>query len=65
MFILENIEGTQVIAGFNSQHGIVQRSTQRAYAKQFKTETAALKWLDKHTDVGHGIKSNEYVAVRA
>ena len=47
------------VAGIDSQHlACVHTSQPNDFAKRFKTEAAAEKWLKKYADAGYGLSSD-------
>lgn len=54
------IAGTKgYVAGFNSQHQIVQWTKKIKEAKKFRYERNALQWLELRVDCGYGLSSDD------
>lgn len=55
-FIKVNLD--TYVAGFQSLYQIVQKTTDLSYAKGFRTEKAAQRFIDQYSDCGYGLESD-------
>lgn len=61
MFSIKYRDG--YVAGYNSQHMMVQKTADAARAKSFKTIAAAKYYIERFADIGYGLVSGECQAV--
>lgn len=53
-----------LVAGFSAAHSCVQTTVLDSYAKVFKTEKAAVKFIEKYSGAGYGLSKSTCVVVK-
>lgn len=59
-FILQHRSSHEMVAGFNSQHMIIQTTKQLQLARKFSARANAEQFADRYSDAGFGFSKSDY-----